>query len=146
MPLHAPALQSRLKLKLPDPSTKNGRRSLKYVSNADRFTTAGSASTCPKSGFTVVVSVRAGVNAYFMSMPSAPSGAERFTSGLPAVGCFVRLASMDGTISSFLGDADIDRPPSSPHDDTQPGALRGSSGHVDGAFSRPIWRGTAKPT
>src|SRR5438874_13204012 len=118
MPLHAPSLQSRLKLKLPDPSTKNGRRSLKYVSNADRFTTAGSASTCPKSGFTVVVSVRPDVSAYFMSRPSAPSGAEPFTSGLPPVGCLVRLVSAYGTISSFFGDAVIDSAPSSPNDDT----------------------------
>ena len=39
------------------PSTKNGRFSGKKVSNADRFTTAGSTSTWPKSGFTVPVSV-----------------------------------------------------------------------------------------
>src|SRR6266849_10467225 len=118
MPLHAPSLQSRLKLKLPDPSTKNGRRSLKYVSNADRFTTAGSASTCPKSGFIVVVSVRPGVSAYFMSRPNAPPGDARWRSGLLPVGCFVRFATVYGVISSFLGDAAIDKPPSSPNDDT----------------------------
>ena len=39
--------------KMPAPSTKNGRRSEKNVSNADRLTTAGSASTWPKSGLTV---------------------------------------------------------------------------------------------
>src|ERR1043166_5414722 len=34
MPLHAPSLQSMSNAKLPEPSTKNGRRSLKYVSDA----------------------------------------------------------------------------------------------------------------
>ena len=42
---------------VPEPSTKNGRFSSKNTSNAERFTTAGSTSTCPKSGFTVAVSV-----------------------------------------------------------------------------------------
>src|SRR6478735_822012 len=57
MPVQAPSLQSMLKRKVPDPSTKNGRRSGKNVSKASRLTTAGSASTWPKSGFTVVVNV-----------------------------------------------------------------------------------------
>jgi hypothetical protein len=34
------------------------------------------------------------------------------------VGCLVRLATVYGTSSSFFGDAVIDRPPSSPNDDT----------------------------
>ena len=50
-----------LKRNVPEPSTKNGRRSGKNVSNASRLTTAGSASTWPKSGFAVAVSVRPGV-------------------------------------------------------------------------------------
>ncbi len=40
-------------------STKNGRRSGKKVSKALRLITAGSASTCPKSGSTVASSVNA---------------------------------------------------------------------------------------
>jgi hypothetical protein len=40
------------KLKMLAPSTKNGRFSGRNVSNADRFTTDGSASTWPKSGLT----------------------------------------------------------------------------------------------
>ena len=106
------------KLKLPEPSTKNGRRSLKYVSNALRLTTAGSASTWPKSGFTLAVSVRPGVSAYFRSSPIAPPGAAADSSGLPPVGCVVMLASVYGSSSSFFGDATIESPPRSPNDDT----------------------------
>ena len=70
---------------MPEPSTKNGRRSEKKVSNAERFTTAGSASTCPKSGLTVVVSVSPGVTAYFASRPIAISFADDDSNGLPPV-------------------------------------------------------------
>jgi hypothetical protein len=41
------------KPKSPLPSTKKGRFSAKKVSKAERFTTAGSTSTCPKSGLMV---------------------------------------------------------------------------------------------
>src|SRR6266550_3248438 len=44
--------------KIDEPSTKNGRLSLKKVSRSLRFTTAGSTSTWPKSGLTVALSVR----------------------------------------------------------------------------------------
>ena len=47
-----------------------GRRSRRR----DRLTTAGSASTWPKSGFTVAVSVRPGVSAYLRSRPAAGVG------------------------------------------------------------------------
>ena len=53
-----------------DPSWKNGRFSGKNVSKAVRFTTDGSASTCPKSGFTVTSSVRFSVIPYFRSPPT----------------------------------------------------------------------------
>jgi hypothetical protein len=52
------------KSKMLDPSTENGRRSSKKVSTSLRFTTAGSTSTWPKSGFTVPASVR---------LPSSPT-------------------------------------------------------------------------
>src|SRR5262245_16990667 len=97
---------------------KNGRRSAKNVSNADRLTTAGSASTCPKSGLIVVVSVRPGVTAYFMSRPAAPDGADDFTNGLPVPSWRVKSAAVYGTSSSRFGDAAIDSPPRSPNDDT----------------------------
>src|SRR5205823_13636613 len=44
------AVQFTSNRKMPAPCTKNGRCSLKKVSNAVRLSTAGSASTWPKSG------------------------------------------------------------------------------------------------
>ena len=41
-------------------SVKNGRFSSKYDSASERFTTAGSTSTCPKSGLIVASTVLAG--------------------------------------------------------------------------------------
>src|SRR4051812_19646378 len=124
---------------------KNGRRSLKNVSNAVRLTTAGSASTWPKSGLTVEVNVNPGVRAYFMSRPTAASPALADNSGLSPGRWRVRLATVYGTSSSFFGDARIARPPSSPNDETYPFALRASSGQVDVSLRRPIDRDTAKP-
>jgi hypothetical protein len=51
---------------------KNGRRSGKNVSNTPRFTTAGSTSTWPKSGFIVADRVRLVVSRYVMSRPTRP--------------------------------------------------------------------------
>src|SRR6266571_3360349 len=130
---------------MPEPSTKNGRRSEKNVSNADRLTTAGSASTCPKSGLIVDVSVSPDVSAYLKSTPMAASGDDRLSSGLPAVGCLVRFATVYGTSSRRFGGAVITSPPSSPNDETKPFALRASSGQVDTSFRRPISRATANP-
>src|SRR3954471_24060738 len=53
---------------------KKGRRSLKKVSKALRFTSAGSASTWPKSGFTVASSVRLGPKPTFRSAPVRTEG------------------------------------------------------------------------
>src|SRR6478609_6165625 len=58
------------KLKTCAPSTKNGRFSGKNVSNADRLSTAGSTSTCPKSGLIVASSVRFDVNRSLRSNPA----------------------------------------------------------------------------
>ncbi len=55
--------------KMSIPSLKKGRFSVKKVSNAERFTTAGSASTWPKSGLIVAVSVRFEVTPTFRSAP-----------------------------------------------------------------------------
>src|SRR5712691_8708604 len=97
---------------------KNGRRSAKKVSNADRFTTAGSASTCPKSGLIVDVSVRPGVSAYLRSRPTAAAAADDGSSGCAAVDWLVRSVRVNGTTSSRFGDPIIDSPPTSPKDDT----------------------------
>src|SRR5438034_1175612 len=68
-PLQFTWLQFTSKRKIPVPATKKGRRSWKKVSKAVRLRTAGSASTCPKSGFTVASSVRLDVSPYFRSAP-----------------------------------------------------------------------------
>ena len=103
---------------MPEPSTKNGRRSLKNVSNAERLTTAGSASTWPKSGLTVALRVNPGVTAYFMSMPADPPRALALSSGFPPVRCRSRLATVYGVSSRPLTAPIVERPPSSPKDDT----------------------------
>jgi hypothetical protein len=111
-------MQSESKRNMPEPSTKNGRRSVKNVSNALRFTTAGSASTWPKSGLIVDVNVSPGVSAYFMSIPIDAPGFDACASGLPPGRSRVRSATAYGSSSSRLGDAVIVRPPTSPNDDT----------------------------
>ena len=52
------------------PSVKNGRFSSKKVSKAVRFTTAGSTSTWPKSGFTAPTSVMPVPRPYSRSRPT----------------------------------------------------------------------------
>src|SRR5213592_2024452 len=73
----------------PAPSTKNGRRSPRKVSNADRLTTAGSTSTWPKSGLTVALRVRLEVSSTRASTPMRPSHACAFWKG--------SVASLTGT-------------------------------------------------
>src|SRR2546426_11961654 len=77
--------------KYPAPSTKKGRRSSKKVSNADRFTTAGSTSTCPKSGLTVALRVRLDVSSARASTPPRPSQVCAFWNG--------SLGSLTGTLA-----------------------------------------------
>ena len=69
------------KLKMSAPSVKKGRRSWKKVSKAERFTCDGSASTCPKSGLMVAVSVRSLVSPYFTSAPTEPKPSFWFQKG-----------------------------------------------------------------
>jgi hypothetical protein len=59
-----------LKLKMPAPSRKKGRRSSKKLSNAVRLSCAGSASTWPKSGLIVASSVRLEDRPYLRSTPA----------------------------------------------------------------------------
>src|SRR6478672_6314189 len=66
------------------PSTKNGRFSGKKVSNADRLSTAGSTSTCPKSGFNVASSVRFDVRRSLRSSPTRIDGLPRRLNGSPS--------------------------------------------------------------
>ena len=144
--VQAPSSQSRPKLNVPDPSTKNGRRSVKNVSNADRLTTAGSASTWPKSGLTVPVNVRPGVSAYFTSRPSAAAGVRRFTQRV-AVGRLPR--QVRDRVGHQLEPLRRRRPSTGrrARRTTRRSRWRcaASSGQVDVSFSRPISRDTAKP-
>src|SRR5690348_15771287 len=66
-------------------STKNGRFSGKNVSNADRFSTAGSTSTCPKSGLIVALSVRFDVTLSRRSRPPCIVGRPCVSKGVPAL-------------------------------------------------------------
>src|SRR2546428_8313390 len=67
-----------------EPSTKNGRFSLKNVSRSLRFTTAGSTSTWPKSGLTVAFRVRFEPSPIFASAPNPGSSLDPSLNGLPA--------------------------------------------------------------
>ena len=62
--------QFTVKVNSPFPSTKKGRFSSKKVSNAVRLSSEGSASTCPKSGFTVALSTRFEAGRYLRSPPA----------------------------------------------------------------------------
>src|SRR6187551_2838028 len=130
MPVQLPSLQSMLKRKVPEPSTKNGRRSGKNVSNASRLTTAGSASTWPKSGFAVAVNVRPGVTAYFRSRPAVPPGSGELLSGSAlSISRVSTLPSEYGISSKRFGAPDILRPRNSPNCETNPLAFRDSNGY-----------------
>ena len=83
---------------MPTPSWKNGRRSSKRTSNAVRFSTAGSASTWPKSGLIVASSVRFSLMPYLMSSPIAA----RCGCAQPSGRCSVRFDVVtNGSSSSF---------------------------------------------
>ena len=101
-----------------------------------RLTTAGSASTWPKSGLTVAVSVRPGVTAYFRSRPTVA----------PGRGSRERVAGLDGVVSTSadgvghqleaLRRAPGRRPLSSPNCDTKPGGFARSSGQLETSLRR----------
>ena len=83
----ASTLLQKLQLKLPKsntcaPSTKNGRFSGKNVSNAERLSTAGSTSTCPKSGLNVASSVRFDVTRSRRSSPARIVGRPCVSNGV----------------------------------------------------------------
>src|SRR5947199_2524127 len=75
----------RPKLKIDAPSMKNGRFSWKNVSASLRFTTAGSTSTWPKSGFTVALRVRLGPSPMRASAPMPGVSFDPSLNGFPGV-------------------------------------------------------------
>jgi hypothetical protein len=73
-------------LKMLAPSMKKGRFSSKNVSNAVRFTTAGSTSTCPKSGLMLPSSERLLLIRYFRSTPAPANARAPSLKGSPGAG------------------------------------------------------------
>src|ERR1041385_4805877 len=123
--------------KYPAPSTKNGRFSSKKVSNAERFTTAGSTSTCPKSGFTVAFNVRLEVTRYIASPPTRPSIACGSKNGsLRSPGMLDDRPTMYGVTSARPGGCRITRPLRCPNMDGPPVSSSRHHAHCDSSFSR----------
>src|SRR5256885_1743178 len=90
--------------KYPAPSTKKGRRSWRKVSNAERFTTAGSTSTWPKSGLIVASSVKFDVSSDLMSRPTRAVCLLPSLNGSPAAAAVLfDFAATYGKISRCCG-------------------------------------------
>src|SRR5688500_17028485 len=84
--------------------TKNGRFSPNVVSNTERFTTAGSTSTWPKSGFTVASRVRFDVMFSFTSPPARKSVSRlEWKGSLAAIRSIFAREVTYGTISTWRG-------------------------------------------
>ncbi|NJD09554.1 MAG: hypothetical protein FIB01_03580 [Gemmatimonadetes bacterium] len=81
------------KLKMSAPSTKNGRFSARKVSYAVRFTTEGSASTWPKSGLSVPLTVRLDVSPYLKSAPAFVAQSEARKNGSRPEGAGARVTA-----------------------------------------------------
>src|SRR5665647_763817 len=135
-----------LKLVMLLPSTKKGLFSSKKVSNAVRFTTEGSASTCPKSGLTVRSSVMSLVIPNLASSPPLIFQLVPVAKGLPSTfSNFSRLPTMNGVMSAcFLGLIPV-RPVISPKLCTKPDAFRSTCCHIDVSLLRKSWRSTSIP-
>src|SRR5688500_20119955 len=89
---------------------KKGRFSGNEVSNAVRFTTAGSASTWPKSGLNVASSVKLELRLYFTSRPARADCTFPPLNGSPLGTLrFWVLAATYGNSSSCRPDAPLDR-------------------------------------
>src|SRR5687768_12657089 len=130
------------KLKMPAPSRKNGRRSSKNCSNADRFSTDGSASTWPKSGLIVASRVRLEPSPYLMSAPADTDCGCVYDDPLGRVSF---LVTTYGVTSSRRGVASPWIPVSSPACDTYPCLLRSYNGQLIRAPVRATSRTAMKP-
>src|SRR6266566_4394279 len=132
--------------KYPAPSTKNGRFSSKKVSNAERFTTAGSTSTWPKSGLTVALSVRLDVTRSIASPPTRPSsawGSKKGSLWLP--GTLDERPTTYGATSARPGGCRITRPCRWPNMDGPPVSSNRHHAHCDNSLSRFSWRQICRP-
>src|ERR1051325_4459721 len=95
---------------------KNGRFSGKKVSKAVRFTTAGSTSTCPKSGLKVASRVRFEVSRYLRSAPARASvecWRENGSGGDPPAGVVAGPQPFD--VPEPRGASGLGLPPERPH-------------------------------
>src|SRR4051812_4313168 len=98
---------------------KNGRFSGKNVSNADRLTTAGSTSTCPKSGLIAPVRVSPRGSATLKSAPTDGDVALARANGFPATaGARVSLLLTYGNSSVCTDERIPTSPVRSPKRDT----------------------------
>src|SRR5207237_6097301 len=126
-PQQVTALELTSARKRPRPATKNGLRSSKKLSYADRLSTDGSDSTWPKSGLIVASSVTLGAMRYLMSPPAA-----RFCFCAKALLVIVDalLVTTYGIASSLRGFSRSSIPCSDPNCDTKPGFDCRSSGQM----------------
>ena len=96
---------------------KNGRRSWKNVSNAERLSTLGSASTWPKSGLIVPSTVRFEVTPYLKSAPAVACWSRL---NPVAVGTETFFVTEYGVTSSRRGDPRPSSPVRSPSCEESP--------------------------
>ena len=127
----------------PVPSTKNGLRSEKNVSKAVRLTTEGSASTWPKSGFTVASSVTFGVMPTLMSPPAVISWLRSYRE-LGKTRCTFFVTAY-GVTSTRRSTESPERPSSRPSCDESPFFVGDQSGQLDRSASRSMSRQMPKP-
>src|SRR6185295_9459409 len=132
--------------KYPAPSTKNGRRSSRKVSNADKFTTAGSTSTWPKSGLIVALSVRLEVSNTRASTPTRPSAKWGSSNGLlGSAGTLDDRPTTYGRTSALPGAPWIVSPVRCPKRDGPPDSVSPQNAHCEFSLSRFSWRHICRP-
>jgi hypothetical protein len=106
---------------VPAPSRKNGRRSSKNCSKALRLSTAGSASTWPKSGLTVASSVMFEARPIFASAPRASCcGCRKPVAPTPVRACVTFFVTTYGATSTRRGGVSPSIPDTAPACDTYP--------------------------
>src|SRR5438876_4085548 len=128
------------------PSTKNGRFSGKNVSNAERFSTAGSTSTCPKSGLIVALSVRFDVTRSRRSSPALGFGVPFVSKGVPASDAIDDDLALAYGINSTRDDAFGMRSPTRcPKRDGPPASFLCQNDQSSSSSRRLMKRRTSRP-
>src|SRR5687768_5149329 len=126
---------------------KKGRFSGKEVSNAVRFTTAGSASTWPKSGLNVASSVKLELRLYLRSRPARADCTLPPLNGSPLGTLrFWVLAATYGSNSSWRPDAPLSSSPSRwPKRGGPPDSFFRQNAHCCSSLRRWIQRRSCSP-